>query len=218
MESIEFEQQHELVKELFNNDKNTFDTFKDLYFLSHNLWIYAHFLYTHMLYESEIKTYSQFFIYESCMRHLTIGLGMIFTEKDGAKKDTGCKLLESIFKNENCLNKEVFTYQLLGDFNCSLKGFNEQKDEVEKIYTDKIKVYRDKRYAHLDSNLFSHIKKNEKVDINDIKTIEKFCHQIKEMCTYIFNNKQGNIVVGCEMNDSCQLLELYNQAGDITYG
>ncbi|AJI73594.1 predicted protein [Francisella tularensis subsp. novicida GA99-3548] len=224
MSSIEFENQNDIVKEkLFSNDKDTFDTFKDLYFLTHNLCIYSHFLYKHMTYKDEINTYSQFFIYESCMRHLTIGLGMLFTKKDRSEKATGCAFLSRIFdvvENIDNTGCQIFS-EPLRCFISYKKSFDDQKRLVQTIYDGKIKIYRDKRYAHLDSDFHSQITEINQVYVNDIKSITDFCSLVKVMCIYIFRNKiegkQKNQIYDGSVFENQQLLELYRIAGGKYY-
>ncbi|MBK2110280.1 hypothetical protein [Francisella tularensis] len=225
MSSIEFENQNDIVKEkLFSNEKDTFDTFKDLYFLSHNLSIYTHFIYVRMTSSNRIiNNYSQFFIYESCMRHLTIGLGMLFTKKDSSKKATGCAFLSGIFKlveNIDNMGCQIFSQQLSYFINYK-ESFDIQKESVKELYNKKLKIYRDKRYAHLDSDFRDQTL--EKVTSCEVKKILEFIDLVIEMCAYILNNKSDdktkNIqVINGSVNDRGQLLELYNQAGNITYG
>jgi hypothetical protein len=196
------------LEELFNN-KMQLNIFKDMYYLSANLYVYSHF--TSLVMEDDnlnIKNYAQYFICKNSIKNLTLGLGVLFTKKEKSGKKTGYNFLNSIFDKV----KET------AEIKSEIELFNGLKKNVYKIYSEKLKIFRNKRYAHLDSDFHILSSELKQIEEQDLCEIRKLCGLIQYICEYILNINSSQKTVFNTLGNSGQLLELYNKAENISYG
>ncbi|QUE30705.1 hypothetical protein [Francisella philomiragia] len=196
---------------LFNSNDKDLGILIDMFYLVANLFVYSHFLRIIINGGSfDIKNYAQYFICESCIKNLAIGLGVLFDREENSGKETGCRFLNSTFDEADKNN--IFNE------NSSIKFilFQNKKGEVYEVYTKKLEIFRNKRYAHLDSD-FHKLFDDSKVVKDDFDKIAELCGTIQSLCESIFNFNSNQRIVCDGLKNSRELLELYNSAGNISY-
>jgi hypothetical protein len=190
-----------LFDTLFEKNSSKLQIFNDMYTLAKNTFVHAHFL--DVVYQEshiEVNNYAQFFVCNTCIKEIALSLNIFFTLHDTNKKVTGCNFLCRIFDKMSSVSTPEFVI--------NLNNLKVIKDEILDIYKCKFKIFRNKRYAHLDSDFYNKSQNINAITKDDFEKIRDFVSAILFLCEEVFSSHE--MIISDLLSGSGQLLQLYN--------